>query len=195
MVEPMIDVNPRRRFRTRGAIATLTVLLAVSLGAGTLLTTSANRADAFGSVDSALLSQKPVHEWITRTLACPSDQRPNICFEPLSIDVLAGSRGNFGAVGEPDNPLDGFPNPAARHCDDADYGEVTVRDRAAAWAELSKCIALYQQYMDFAVISAAGLLDGSGAIDPAAVRITNSFGSVANACSFPDPAKGNTSSD
>lgn len=170
-------------------------LLGVTLIAGVMITSSNQRAEAFGSVDSGLLSQKPVHEKITRVLACTSNQKPANCFEPLSINVLAGSTGTFGAVGEPDNPLDGFPNPAARHCDEGDYGDATPRTQEQAWPELTKCIALYQQYLDFSVTNAAGLLDASGDIDPTATRITNAFGSVTGACAFPDPAKGNTSSD
>jgi len=189
----MKRVQPSRKFGKRGSV--LVALIAVTAAAGLFVGSSSNQADAFGSVDSSVLSQKPVHEMITRVLACTSDQKPTDCFEPGSIAVLAGGAGTFGAVGEPDNPLDGFPNPAARHCDDGDYGDGTSRTQAEAWVEISKCIALYQQYLDFSVANAAGLLDQSGSIVASATTITNAFGGVANACSFPDPAKGNTSSD
>jgi len=36
------------------------------------------------------------------------------------MNQLAGTGGTFGGAGEPDNPLDGFPNPSARHCDNVD---------------------------------------------------------------------------
>ena len=189
----MKRVRPSRNFGKRGSF--LVALIAVIAAAGLFVGSSVNQADAFGSVDSSVLSQKPVHEMITRVLACTSDQKPADCFEPGSIAVLAGGSGTFGAVGEPDNPLDGFPNPAARHCDEGDYGDGTSRTQAEAWAEIAKCIALYQQYLDFSVASAAGLLDQNGSIIASATKITNAFGGVTNACSFPDPAKGNTSSD
>ena len=189
----MKRVRPSRNFGKRGSF--LVALIAVIAAAGLFVGSSVNQADAFGSVDSSVLSQKPVHEMITRVLACTSDQKPADCFEPGSIAVLAGGSGTFGAVGEPDNPLDGFPNPAARHCDEGDYGDGTNRTQAEAWAEISKCLALYQQYLDFSVASAAGLLDKNGSVIASETKITNAFGGVTNACSFPDPAKGNTSSD
>ncbi len=189
----MKRVRPSRNFGKRGSF--LVALIAVIAAAGLFVGSSVNQADAFGSVDSSVLSQKPVHEMITRFLACTSDQKPADCFEPGSIAVLAGGSGTFGAVGEPDNPLDGFPNPAARHCDEGDYGDGTNRTQAQAWVEISKCLALYQQYLDFSVASAAGLLDKNGSVIASETKITNAFGGVTNACSFPDPAKGNTSSD
>lgn len=184
-----------RRGKALGSISIGVVLMAVLMTVGVLVGSSNDRADAFGSVDASVLSQKPVHEMITRVLACTSNQAPVDCFEPGSIAVLAGGAGSFGAVGEPDNPLDGFPNPAARHCDEGDYGDGTNHTQAEAWVELTKCIALYQQYLNFSVASAAGLLDQNGSINASATTITNVFGGSTNACSFPDPAKGNTSSD
>jgi hypothetical protein len=191
-------VNPKWKTQLRSVWNRSPLVIAIALIltlSGVALVASNTRADAFGSVDSSVLSQKPVHEMITRVLACTSDKRPTNCFEPGSMSILAGGKGSFGAVGEPDNPLDGFPNPASRHCDEGDYGDGTNRTQAEAWAEVSKCVALYQQYLNFSVASAAGLLNASGAIDPSATTITNIFGGASNACSFPDPAKGNTSSD
>jgi hypothetical protein len=64
--------------------------------------------------------ERAEHERITRdALACPKGTKSTgDCFEPLSIDSLAGTGGTTGAVGAPD--LTETTDPAA-HCDDADY--------------------------------------------------------------------------
>jgi len=73
-------------------------------------------AQAFGT----LTLQGAEHEMITQgALACaPGVARDGNCFEPRSIDQLAGHPGTFGAIGAPD--VDEILDPAA-HCDDADY--------------------------------------------------------------------------
>ena len=154
-----------------------------------------NSAGAFGSVDSSVLGQKSVHEKITRTLGCTAEQAVSNCLQPLSIDVLAGRNGTFGAVGEPDDPLDGFPNASARHCDNVDYGYGSFQTLAEAQVSFDNCLEWFQSYLDFSVASAAKLLKADGTIDPASTDLINAFGSTYNACSFPDPKKGNTSND
>ncbi len=156
---------------------------------------SDERAGAFGSVRIPLTVQRPMHEAITRVLACTSSQRPSECFEPGSIDLLAGTDGTFGAVAEPDNPLDGFPNPASRHCDDADYGYGDQQSQAEAWLELARCVDAYQRYLDFSLESASGLLNSDGSISAPATAIFDSNGLQFSVCSFPDPLKGHTSLD
>jgi hypothetical protein len=153
------------------------------------------RADAFGTVYIPFIGQRVVHEKITRVLSCTSTQKPENCFEPMSMSMLAGTNGTFGAVGEPDNPLDGNPNPAARHCDDADHGYGSPHSQQEAWAELSKCLDYYQQYMGFAVSAAGRLLRPDGTIEPAAVGQPNAFGTAYNSCKLPDPIKGARSTD
>ncbi|MFD0634578.1 hypothetical protein ACFQ9X_26585 [Catenulispora yoronensis] len=61
------------------------------------------------------------------------------CFEPRSMDQLAGHSGTFGAVGSPD--LDEFNDPTA-HCDNADYLNVAgyPQSRATATANLMACV-------------------------------------------------------
>lgn len=169
-------------------------LLAVA-AAALSLGTRAEPADAFGTVQLPLVDQRVVHEKITRVLSCELTQKPQNCFEPVTMSMLAGSGGTFGAVGEPDNPLDGNPNPAARHCDEGDYGYGTKHTQQEAWAELANCVALFQRYMGFAVDAAAGLLNPDGSINPQAVKQTNFVGGTYNACTYPDWAKGNKSSD
>ena len=92
-----------------------TVLLALLLVAWIALPPSS--AAAFGTIGTG--GQNREHERITRAaLACAGDggAEPN-CFEPRTIDYLAGHDREFGAVGAPDN--DELSNPAA-HCDNAD---------------------------------------------------------------------------
>lgn len=174
---------------------TLIALAVVSAMAAVVVTIGFGRSDsagAFGSVNIVGTNQRPVHEPITRTLGCAAANPVTDCFQGLSLDILAGRTGTWGAVAEPDNPLDGFPNPAARHCDDIDYGYGSFHTKADAQGEFDKCLQWYQAYMDFAVSSAAGLLRPDGTIDPAQTAIVNRFGSTSNACTFPDPKKGNT---
>src|SRR5438034_5002983 len=77
-----------------------------------------SQGHAFGTING--LGQRAEHERITRAaLACPPGVKSTgDCFEPKSMDQLAGHAGTFGAVGAPD--LDEFSTPAA-HCDDADF--------------------------------------------------------------------------
>jgi hypothetical protein len=74
-------------------------------------------AAAFGTVEGG--GQHREHERITRAaVACPARTRSDgDCFEPRSVDQLAGTGKRFGAVGAPD--LTETSDPAA-HCDDAD---------------------------------------------------------------------------
>ena len=60
-------------------------------------------ANPFGTVDSPrLLNQHAEHEHVTRAaLACRNGADPadGNCFEPLSLDQVAGKAGTLGAVG------------------------------------------------------------------------------------------------
>lgn len=181
----------RRSSMIVAVVSVFVILVAVVA----VLSDRATTAGAFGSVNLPGTNQRPVHEPITRSLGCAADGAVTNCFEPLSLDILAGRSGTWGAVGEPDNPFDGSPNPAARHCDDVDYGFGSYRTRAEAQVDFDKCLDWYQSYMQFAVTSAAGLLKADGSIDPAAIGVVNSLGTSSNVCTFPDPKKGNTSND
>ena len=180
----------RNRMVLLGVSLTLVLVATFAVAQG-----RSNTAAAFGSVDIGLLGQKAVHEPITRSISCAADNPVPNCLERISIDVLAGRNGTFGAVGEPDNPLDGFPNPAARHCDNIDYGYTSYQTVDEAQVSFDNCLDWFQSYMDFAVNSAAGLLRADGTIDPAATDLINATGGTYNACSFPDPNKNNTSND
>ncbi|KIW04647.1 uncharacterized protein PV09_04392 [Verruconis gallopava] len=113
----------------------------------------------FGTINEpGLIGQHCEHERITRAaFACHpgnmvSDGR---CFEPLSLDQLAGTsgpdgyvgQGSNGAVGAPDM-LDPVPEGPEAHCDNADFldtaslglGDVYPRTREEATASLQACV-------------------------------------------------------
>jgi hypothetical protein len=117
----------RRRF-------TVLVCLLVVLG----LTGAPGTAAGFGTIDSG--GQSREHERLTRAaLSCAgvAGSEPD-CFQPATMDYLAGHGREFGAVGAPDS--DELSDPAA-HCDDADYetGDYP-RTREQATASLVDCL-------------------------------------------------------
>src|SRR3954465_3114483 len=103
-----------------GLLASL--VLALSIGS------APDRAAAFGTVEGG--GQHREHERINRApppppprpraaLACPAGTGSGgDCFEPRSIDQLAGHGNGFGDVGSPDRTEAGDPS---AHCDDADF--------------------------------------------------------------------------
>ena len=117
----------------------------------------------FGTIN--LLGQHSEHERITRAaLACqgswPSD---GSCFEPLSIDQLAGKNGTFGAVGAPDVPM---PFGAEAHCDDADFLAVEnyPHSRREASAKLEACVGYLRESFKEGIEDAEDLLNGGGEV-------------------------------
>jgi hypothetical protein len=120
-----------------------------------------SEAHAFGTING--LGQRAEHERITRAaLACPPGVKSTgDCFEPRSIDQLAGHAGTFGAVGAPD--LDEFFGVAA-HCDDADFLDVPgyPQTRAAATAALLGCVTHLRGRFRQGIDGANGLFDRDG---------------------------------
>jgi hypothetical protein len=119
-------------------------------------------AAAFGTIDSG--GQHREHERITRAaLACAGEAAADVeCFEPASVDFLAGHDREFGAVGAPDS--DEVFDPAA-HCDNADFLEAGYpRTRELATAGLLECVDHLRVRLGEAVDAAAGLLDGDGQV-------------------------------
>jgi hypothetical protein len=119
-------------------------------------------ASGFGTIDSG--GQHREHERITRAaLSCAGDAPSDVeCFQPASIDYLAGHDREFGAVGAPDS--DEISVPAA-HCDNADFLEASYpRTRDQASAGLVECVDHLRSRFAEGVEDAAGLLDDSGAI-------------------------------
>jgi hypothetical protein len=126
-------------------------------------------AAAFGTIEGG--GQNREHERITRAaVACPeSTDSDGGCFEPRSIDQLAGHGKTFGAVGSPD--LTEVSDPAA-HCDDADFllgGYPQTRDEASG--HLLDCVDHLRGRFKEAVDSAKGLLDQDGQIVAAEVSL------------------------
>lgn len=124
----------------------------------------AGLSDAFGTINGNLHNvlgeeQHAEHEKITRAaLSCSMiDAVPN-CFEPLSLDELAGKTDTIGAVGSPDINEVCTSN---AHCDDADYfGTASYpQDRAKATSKLRECLTHLKSRYDDAINAAAYLVD------------------------------------
>jgi hypothetical protein len=126
-------------------------------------------AAAFGTIDTG--GQHREHERVTRAaLSCAGDAGSDrYCFEPASIDFLAGHDREFGAVGAPDS--DELSDPAA-HCDNADFlagGYPRTRDQATA--ALVACVNNMRTRFGEGVEAAQGLLDDQGQVSPGAVNL------------------------
>jgi hypothetical protein len=136
------------------------LLASVVLASSMVLVPSS--AAAFGTVEGG--GQHREHERITRAaVACPAGTGSDgDCFEPRSVDQLAGTGKRFGAVGAPD--LTETSDPAA-HCDDADVVAGSYpQTRDEATARLGECVDHLQGRFREAIDSAKGLLDGNGQI-------------------------------
>jgi hypothetical protein len=119
-------------------------------------------AAAFGTIDSG--GQNREHERITRAaLACTGEAGSDAaCFEPLTMDLLAGHDREFGAVGSPDK--DELSLPAA-HCDNVDFlaGEYP-RTREQATEAVLDCVNQLRGRFGEGVDSAAELVDAEGRV-------------------------------
>ncbi|MEW2352270.1 hypothetical protein [Spirillospora sp. NPDC029432] len=112
------------------------------------------------------------HEKVTRAaLACPEDQPSDgTCFEPDSMDVLAGYRTYLGGVGAPDSWASGGElDNADAHCDNADYirsedngGNAYVRTRAQASEQLVACLTHLRGRFQGAAREAGEVFDDDG---------------------------------
>ncbi len=166
----IMTMPPRRR----GPIARAVAMTTVAGVASALLVGAAPPASAFGTIGA--LAE---HERITRAaLGCGEGHVAN-CFEAGSLDQVAGKKGTFGAVGSPDNPLNGELFTSAAHCDNADYldaPEYRPADRQRATTALLSCVQHARDMVRRAVTEAAGLLDKDGRIKSGQVS--------GNGCSF-----------
>jgi hypothetical protein len=146
-------------------------LVALSVGAAALVLPSA--AGAFGTIDGKM-GQHAEHEKITRVLACNATDRPERCFQPLSMDQLSGTKGTLGGVGIPDSPLEILGHPEA-HCDDADYlpgAPYTPGDAQRAATALTNCVTNFGRNLDKAVGYAGGVVDVDGKLKTDEVQLT-----------------------
>ncbi|HEY0282447.1 MAG TPA: hypothetical protein VGC27_07480, partial [Rhizomicrobium sp.] len=121
---------------------------------------------AFGTIHG--LGQNAEHERITRhALACgASGLSPAQCFQPFSIDQLAGKSGTFGAVGAPDNPIRGLMDKIYAHCDNGDFMDKPgyPQSKTAARQNLASCRSWMITNMNAAVADSAAMLK-NGKID------------------------------
>jgi hypothetical protein len=123
----------------------------------------AGAAFAFGTIKG--LGQNLEHERITRrAFACAGNVASDDCFQKKTLDSLAGSRGNFGAVGAPDRGRLVVKGEA--HCDGGDHFNAAgyPQTKAAAQAVIEACRAWMAAHLDAAVSAAGGLLDQNGKI-------------------------------
>jgi hypothetical protein len=142
------------------------ILLTGIVLAGSLVAT---QAVAFGTIVG--LGQNAEHERITRhALACTLAW-DTTCFEPASLQELAGTHDNFGAVGIPDRG-DLIPENKA-HCDSGDYLDIPgyPHSKADAQAALENCRAWMIENLDAAVTDAAQLLNTHGLVRSREVQI------------------------
>ena len=147
------------RRRRSGAAASLIVTVVT-----VYVASQASAAAAFGTIDSA--GQHREHERLTRAaLACAGGARSiHDCFEPRSMDFLAGHDREFGGVGAPDS--DEIFDPAA-HCDNADFLPTDYPiTRDVATAGLVDCVNHLRIRFDEGVERAGELLDVDGHVIP-----------------------------
>jgi len=134
--------------------------LAAALAVVALTVSTPGSAAAFGTIAGG--GQNREHERITRAaLACAADAASGAdCFEPRTLDLLAGYGREFGAIGAPDR--DELSLPAA-HCDNADFlaGEYP-RTRDQATGAVADCVDQLRLRFREGVESAGALLDGNG---------------------------------
>src|SRR5712691_13456562 len=155
--------NPINRLSNRrgpeGRRRSAVTLVAFLLTAFWLL--APGEVHAFGTING--LGQRAEHERITRAaLACPPGVKSDgSCFEPRSLDQLAGHAGTFGAVGIAD--LDEFFG-VFPHCDDADFLDVPgyPQTQAAATANLLGCVNHLRMRFRQGIDGANGLFDSDG---------------------------------
>lgn len=120
---------------------------------------------AFGTVHG--LGQNAEHERITRhALECAHERSGEACFEPGVLDLLAGRRGTFGAVGAPDDPRRGLMSEAGAHCDNGDWLHLPGYPHGRQDAEdaLTGCRDLMAANLDAAVQAAGELVDAGGRV-------------------------------
>jgi hypothetical protein len=120
---------------------------------------------AFGTLEGPL-GQRSEHERITRiALGCaPGVPSTGDCFEPVSLDQLAGKPGTLGAVGAPD--ADAVDRDPRAHFDEGDFLDVEgyPRSRAEAMAANQASIDYLRDELRNGVGAAAELLDEDGTV-------------------------------
>lgn len=144
-----------------------------ALGTIAALSVGAPPAQGFGSTE--LLGQNSEHQHITESLGV-ADPR----WDPNSLKLVAGSKGNYGAVASPDRmtdssatPLNGL-GPGYKHCDDGDWLDTAGYPfpKDAARAELERCARYYQYLLNRAVRYAGQLVTPDLKVNEAVFTMT-----------------------
>jgi hypothetical protein len=142
------------------------------LVAAALALACSGSAWAFGTTHT--LGQNAEHEKITRlALACGRAQTP--CFQPQTLDVLAGKKGTLGAIGAPD--VGNLTLQHKAHCDGGDFLDAPGYPQTAAQARtaLETCRSWMRSEIETAVKESGDLLDKSGALRPDQTHLNCSF--------------------
>lgn len=124
-------------------------------------TMAAGTAYGFGTIHG--LGQDAEHERITRrAFVCAKGAAAGDCFQPKTLNMLAGAPGDFGAVGAPDRGALIFKSDA--HCDGGDYFNVPgyPQSKVDARSKLEACRTWMLAKLDEAVTDAGELLDAKG---------------------------------
>jgi hypothetical protein len=148
----------------------LTLVVAGAVGCA-VLAGAVPSAHSFGTING--FGQRAEHERITRAaLTCATGQTSdNLCFEPRSLEQLAGARGSGGAIGAPDLGSEVLKEQA--HCDNGDYLAGTYpQTRAAASDHLLGCVNHARGRMRAGLDEARRLLTGDGRVDPSQVSLS-----------------------
>ena len=156
-------------------------------------------ASAFGTINMPAIGQHNEHEMVTRlAFQCPQGGKSDgFCFEPRSLDQLAGYHvdlfgvpipgGGFnGAVGAPDT-LDPAPEGPEAHCDDADFLDIPdyPQSRTDATSALQACVDHLRSRVHQAIGAAGRLLNSEGRIQSDMVDLSGTLGGD---CTFAFPS-------
>ena len=143
------------------------------LAASAILLAGTTAALSFGTVRG--VGQNAEHERITRhALGCGLFTDEN-CLQAETLQELAGTDHDFGAIGIPDRGSLVTANSA--HCDSGDWLDVPgyPHSARAAQAALEECRTWMRAKLDDAVADAAGLVDGNGNLRPDQLKVSCLF--------------------
>lgn len=132
-------------------------LVAVVL-AGAVVAVEVQPARAFGSISE--LDQDLEHEKITRLGLASFGLGPD------TMDEIAGTKGEFGAVGAPDRPDRGLMGDARVHCDSGDTMDLPGYPQSAAAARkvIMACRAFMFRQLEIAVKEAGRIATADGRV-------------------------------
>ena len=142
--------GPRHPVKVGTAAATSVLIFAAAALA------AAPSASAFGTYNA--FGQNAEHEKITRSLASEG-------FVDDGLDLLAGSKGNLGGAGAPDEITSILLGPGSQHCDGAGYLPGKKGSQKEADDAFRDCLRWFQWNMRDALDAAGQLVDADLTID------------------------------